>query len=503
MAQQKYVLVVCGDDWYIEQLNFSIKLLQKFTSKDIIVVTDTARNKVAINHSKVLDIRTDERYDHHEASIYLKTSLHQQLEPGPTYCYLDTDVVAVREGVDSIFGHRKGVINFAPDVTRLRRFSNYAVNCKCLEKNQQKLEYLNGFIAKWDTNRGIDDKDMYQKYQKVQDIKQEYYETLAKLRSERVALLLLIKAWEDNHQITDQKLLDDRKRLEKYLYEPEYQSFTRNPKAFLEKKWVLKKDYGHDERTNIWYDKEGQILIDKENEFDNFFSKRGYEWRPEKEEWAKRGGGIIIFTFDNFISERSNFSYNEPEKKWYDESGALIEDENIDFYQYILMNTGFTWDTENETWLDEEGDDILITQCNHLADAILEKFDVVITEPNWQQWNGGVFLFDEASYDFMEAWHQRTLSIFDEPYWKTRDQGTLIATTWAAGLNNMQLLPQEYNLLVDDQIKDYQYKSPFQYSYDDHETIIKPYFIHFFDHFADSNEPAWMDVEALLKDDLA
>jgi hypothetical protein len=48
---------------------------------------------------------------------------------------------------------------------------------------------------------------------------------------------------------------------------------------------------------------------------------------------------------------------------------------------------------------------------------------------DWQHWNGGVFLFDDSSVEFLSSWHEKTvMRIFDLPNWKTRDQGTLIAT---------------------------------------------------------------------------
>ncbi|HXA14200.1 MAG TPA: glycosyltransferase [Opitutaceae bacterium] len=88
-------------------------------------------------------------------------------------------------------------------------------------------------------------------------------------------------------------------------------------------------------------------------------------------------------------------------------------------------------------------------ECEHLHEAIHKTFGVKITPKAWQHWNGGVFVFDEASSEFMDLWHKNTLSIFKDPYWQIRDQGSLVATVWQMGLQNHPLLPREYNFIVD------------------------------------------------------
>ncbi len=87
--------------------------------------------------------------------------------------------------------------------------------------------------------------------------------------------------------------------------------------------------------------------------------------------------------------------------------------------------------------------------CDHLRQAIASKFEVEVSDPDWQHWNGGVFLFDSGSLDFLDTWHTYTRAIFEDPLWKTRDQGTLIATVWKFGLQDQQTLPPKYNYIVD------------------------------------------------------
>jgi glycosyltransferase involved in cell wall biosynthesis len=88
-------------------------------------------------------------------------------------------------------------------------------------------------------------------------------------------------------------------------------------------------------------------------------------------------------------------------------------------------------------------------ECEHLQEAIRKLFGVKITPKTWQHWNGGVFVFDEASAGFIERWHQNTLSVFKDPYWQVRDQGSLVATVWQLGLQSHPLLPRDFNFIVD------------------------------------------------------
>ena len=88
-------------------------------------------------------------------------------------------------------------------------------------------------------------------------------------------------------------------------------------------------------------------------------------------------------------------------------------------------------------------------RCAHLRQALQTTFDVRVDSPDWRHWNGGVFLFDQDSIPFMRLWHELTMLIFDDPVWRTRDQGTLIATIWKFGLQNQSVLPRMFNFVVD------------------------------------------------------
>ncbi|MGM0649608.1 MAG: hypothetical protein ACQES1_03760, partial [Bacteroidota bacterium] len=109
-----FVFVVCGDRKHTETLNFSLKFLKKFSSARIHVITDMSRNKAEIEHDIIIDIKTPDNLSHHEASIYLKTSMHNYLniKKHDKYCYLDSDVIAVSDKVDNIFQYEPEPILF-------------------------------------------------------------------------------------------------------------------------------------------------------------------------------------------------------------------------------------------------------------------------------------------------------------------------------------------------------------------------------------------------------
>jgi hypothetical protein len=88
-------------------------------------------------------------------------------------------------------------------------------------------------------------------------------------------------------------------------------------------------------------------------------------------------------------------------------------------------------------------------KCDHLRQGIQEKFGIEVTDPDWQHWNGGVYLFDAESTDFLDTWHDLTRRIFEDPFWKTRDQGTLAAAVWKHGLEQLPTLDRNFNYIVD------------------------------------------------------
>src|SRR6185503_13278180 len=114
-ASNKFVFVACGERIQIDELHFSLKALSRFSRNEIIVITDTTRNETPIVWKNIVDIKTPAELNSHQASLFLKTSVHKFLPKESRYCYLNTNVVALSEDADKIFNHKVGPVTFAPD----------------------------------------------------------------------------------------------------------------------------------------------------------------------------------------------------------------------------------------------------------------------------------------------------------------------------------------------------------------------------------------------------
>lgn len=388
-----FVFVVCGSREHIDTLHFSLKALRKFSGKKIIVITDISRNEVAINHSNIVDIKTPEHFNHHQASIYLKTGLHKFLPKENLYCYLDTDVVAINHGVDKIFEERYGVVNFSTDHCKVPQFSPYAVNCGCIEKN----------------------------------------------KAERKEIALLLKKYDGQDEITDQHILQKRDALIKKFQtiKTDKLNYLLISSRFLLSPIVFKldEDTFYHKWKKYWFDKDGQIIL-----------------------YAKPRAGV-----------------NPIEK-----------------------HTSWRWNRQSQHWISPEGNDIEEIKCDHLALYIFEKFKIEVKDKCWQHWNGGVFLFDENSHAFLEAWHQKTLIIFEDAKWQTRDQGTLIATAWEFGMQRQKTIPIHFNFLADYHHPTMKYLHNFTFCFKDTSHKIKPSFLHIYHQWGNSGWDVWKEVESLI-----
>ncbi|MDD3877505.1 MAG: hypothetical protein PHT69_12870 [Bacteroidales bacterium] len=386
-----FVFVVCGEDKHIDTLNFSLPYLRRFSKNGIIVVTDFSRNTKDIQHDHILNVKTPEHLDHHQASIFLKTGLHKFLDMRYRYCYLDTDVIAVSTEVDSIFEQNYGPVTFAPDHCNIKNFSPSAIFCGCLENKKNKSEILNRLQEKYNPNLKITDPIIKEK------------------------LNLLVKA-----------LLESKKNPLQYM--------CKVIRFFMSKRiFHFNKEFYYDKKLKIWHSKDGSIVA-------------------------------------------------------YDVRG---------FYKKIEKESFFKWHKKQKYWLDDLHENAYIASCDHLVDTIKIKFNIDITDYNWQHWNGGVFLFDKDSIDFLENWHNMTMVIFADSKWRTRDQGTLIATVWKMGLQKQKTLSEKYNFLADYYNKNIIFDIERGFSKDNMKTFMKPYFLHVYHEFGRKGWPVWDYIESL------
>lgn len=206
------------------------------------------------------------------------------------------------------------------------------------------------------------------------------------------------------------------------------------------------------------------------------------------------------YDFERYLKEHGNFRWDDDLKRAYDENDNLVYDEynNPITQDYVEARTSFRWDSKKEIWFDEDGSQVFKATCEHLINEIDQKFDVKITKSEWTHWNGGVFLFNQDSEQFMDAWHEKTMRIFEDENWETRDQGTLAATAWEFNLQDQKRLPAQFNFLADYNISDLQFREGGVFSMDNFNTTIQPHFLHIYHQFGNEEWDVWQYVQSLI-----
>jgi hypothetical protein len=390
MNNKIFVFVVCGKREHIDTLHLSLQYLKKYSKHEIKIITDSSRNEIEILHDQVIDIKTPTQYSHHQASIYLKTGIHNFLPKDNLYCYLDTDVVAVSASCDDVFKEFTTPIKFAVDHCKIRKFSSSAVHCDC-----QK-------------NREID--------------RQKF-----------------LKFTKDIHgvTVTNPFLIEKGKELQ-FQFD-------------LLKKSFFKKLY-----TALRF----------------FLSRKQFHLNEE-------------------------FYFNKKNKTWHIKNGDVVMyDVDVEKMQNA---TGLIYNKWNKKWYNKQGEDIWHDECNHLTEYIAETFNIEVNNKNWQHWNGGVFLFDNSSTLFLDAWHNKTMQIFTLPNWKVRDQGTLIATAWEFGLVNHPTLSKKFNFIADYNNNGVQVNTQTEHITDDgFVTSYQPAFVHVYHNWGNKSWPIWQWIESNL-----
>lgn len=384
MMQKAFVFVVCGAAEHLNMLKESYAWLAARTNLPIYVVTDSKRNEWPIQYENLIDVPVDPSFNHHQAAIWLKTSLHRILPDNFLFTYLDSDILAWNDQIDKIFEQYQSPVTFAPDHCKLKQFSSYAVNCGCLEYINLIREKIEKEIIKQDPLAASSDKYIQEKRKELLEL------------------------------------------------------FSKHKKSFSYKLF--------------------------------FYLRYLTSW-PE-------------FHIENFY-------FNKKNKGWY-EYGTNIKVMNHISMAKIAQNLNLRWNIFKQQIQLTDKRPVYIDSCDHLLQAIKKKFSVNIKNTNWQHWNGGVFVFRTGNNLFMQTWHELTMQIFDDPEWKTRDQGTLVATVWKLGLQNHPTLEREWNLIID-------YYTPGIELTGDGIFIMQgkkftPHFIHVYHHFGDTSWSLWNKI---------
>lgn len=389
-----FVFVVCGAKAYTDTLNIATTYLKAFSKSNITVITDKSRNEGKILCDNIIDVSTDTALNHHQASVFLKTSVHRYLDmDAGLYCYLDSDVLAITDKVDEIFNETPEIIGFCNDNITLDLFSPYAVNCDCYEKARENEQNLISAQKK-------------------------YAEKL--------------KTW----------------------------------KEFIEKY-------------------KGDVLI-------KYIA-------DTKKSWLKNLFPLIIFAIQKSLpfyktAALKVYTYNKNSSCWKNEEGDNILYPIEPYYEFISSETGFRYAYKQQFWYKNYKQDVCIPSCTHLHQKIKQNYNIAISPDNWQHWNGGVFLFDKNSVEFLEYWHKTTMEIFQKPLWKNRDQGTLALAAWKFGLQNQPALNSRFNYILDYFKPGLGFKDELGFTKDDFKTTCKPEFVHVYHRFGDESWIIWQHL---------
>lgn len=191
----------------------------------------------------------------------------------------------------------------------------------------------------------------------------------------------------------------------------------------------------------------------------------------------------------------SKYSFNKSDKCWYNSDREIILFDFPFYEKKLWVDYGIIWNKQNKYWETKEGGPVrfLHPKCHHLTDYLNSKYSIDIPD-EWQHWNGGVFLFDENSREFLDYWHKITMDEFHNPYTKIRDQGTLAVCVWKFGIQKMRTLPVRFNFITEKENDHVRYESGKGYTYNDFKTIFEPAFLHVYHHWANNEWSIWQSV---------
>ncbi|MDA3820373.1 MAG: hypothetical protein PF590_07950 [Candidatus Delongbacteria bacterium] len=396
-----FVFVVCGSKEHTEKLNLSLKFLQHFSKHKILVVTDSSRNEGHIDHDNIIDVKTPEGLTNHESSIYLKTGLTHFIKEmnNNTYCYLDSDVVAISPKVDGVFDYKPSPVLFAKDHCSFKEFSPHAMKCACLDKTiKRNATFYNAVNACFP-----------------------------------------------------------------------YNVFSSNTQKHHEKS---KLDMAFDEMK---------------------------KWHP-----ASFLKAIKYLAYRYILPVKkvylSDYTFNKSNKCWYDKLGKIIHFDYRYYSKQLKKFSGIRYDKKQNIWKDKKGNNITpeTPHCHHLSEYIERKYNVKISD-NWNHWNGGVFLFNKNAKEFLDYWHQISLEEFKSNETKTRDQFTLAVSAWKFGLQHQQTLPYVFNFIPEYTNSDLFWNTSKNNSGNGLNSALKPYFVHVYHHWGDSNWKTWQYIINLAK----
>ncbi len=492
-----FVFVAVGAKLHIDTLHDVLPLWRSSTSSPILVVTDRKRNELPINHNRVVDIDIDDSFSHHEAAILLKTGLYDYVDwsLADYWVYLDTDILPVRLPVEDIADHFVAPITFAPDHCTMQEFALSAVHEESSEETNRRFAEIKASV-----------KDIFEDQRKHQ----------LKHEAAYLKVIDITKAYkrEAAHNEPSDRL---RKARDSYFEEKKYHKTkpilrVKKMNSLLQSNSLIDRIRGKINRFFLkkYFRNNSQYLFEtdgnglwtatdlKYKKF--FFTNYNIIWDQKNNSFRDKATDLHIddsrlITFSDYVKGH-NLSYDPKSESWHNKDGSLFW-KSYPLVENIYQRTGCIYNPENQSFKLAEGTIIqYVKKSTALKKTIETDFKIIINIEDWQHWNGGVFIFDKSAKSFLYDWKQRCLAAFTFPNWKTRDQGTLIATVWDHQLQDHPTLPQEWNFIADYYKEEILYKGNFEFEVFDKR--ITPSLLHIYHHWGDDDWQLWRDCKEVL-----
>jgi MoaA/NifB/PqqE/SkfB family radical SAM enzyme len=136
-ARNAFFLAITGER-QIDEVSPALHFLKKFSKAEVIVLHTRSERRVA--HDAVFEIALPSEWDDRRAAMYLKThALEYMQDIAEEFCYLDSSVMTLAQGVDEVFAAPDAPLRFAAGTQSIDSLSRSAVNCHCLEANCNHL----------------------------------------------------------------------------------------------------------------------------------------------------------------------------------------------------------------------------------------------------------------------------------------------------------------------------------------------------------------------------
>ncbi|MFN7941316.1 MAG: hypothetical protein U0X73_06930 [Thermoanaerobaculia bacterium] len=389
-AAGAFVLAVTGGEEHLRRGERLAGALAARSRRRVAIATDPAWNPRPLAHGDVVAIATGAASPA-AAAIELKLRLAELLPEDAVHAYLDSDVVPIADDLEPLFAAFDPPVTFAPDLpapgATLRRFSSHALACPC----RVEADRLERFFARLEKLTAL-----HRAHGEFRVLEREEAYRAARFAGERRGG----KWWtgEAAGEIEggirfNQSWRDGRPRGIVY--------------TLAGSSWRLEIPAGSE--RGVWRDGDWS-----------------FAWRPDPS--LESGGYWESGDGDSFRREALG--------DWWHRAGERRRRWRADPAHDL-----------GGRWLDAAGEDL--GECDHLAEALERVFGVAIRDRRFVPWNGGVFLFGPGCRGFFADWRERWRVLRARPEFTLRDQGALVASVWALGLEDHPRLPAIFNRIAD------------------------------------------------------